>query len=121
MEQERIHSGQLLIMNNAEDDEVLFLNGEPLAQLLEYLHGKEASISYYIISGKNLDFLDTQEKFISSLFGSINADYHIAYSEITGYLWTTEELTIGGHDLIEELKSYDGEYIHLVTKVRETE
>lgn len=118
MEQEKIHSGQLLILNNAEDDEVLFLNGEPLAQVLEYLHGNEASVSYYI-SDKEIDYLNVQEKFTASLFGEINADYGIAYSEITGYLWTDEELQVGGHDLLAELKGYDGKYINLITRFKE--
>lgn len=120
METEKVHSGELLILNNAEDDEVLFLNGEPLAQLLEYLHGKEATISYYI-SDKEIDCSNAQEKFTASLFGEIDADYGIFYSDITGYLWTDEELKVGGHDLLAELKGYDGKYINLVTKVRETE
>lgn len=36
--------------------------------------------------------------------------YEHAYSEITGYLWTNEDLIVGGHDLIAELRTYQGQF-----------
>src|SRR5437868_3327415 len=42
--------------------------------------------------------------------GRIN---HSHYSEITGYLWTDENLMVGGHDLLDELRSHKGSFVHL--------
>jgi hypothetical protein len=41
------------------------------------------------------------------------ADVGHRYSEITGYLWTDEEIMVGGHDLIEELHDHLGKFCHL--------
>ena len=45
--------------------------------------------------------------------GGIEADFNPRYSEITGYLWTDEELNVGGHDLMAELKSNVGKWLIL--------
>ena len=56
---------------------------------------------------------ELQEAFLGRLDGLGEVDFDIRYSEITGYLWTDEELKVGGHDLIEELTSYVGKYLYL--------
>lgn len=40
-------------------------------------------------------------------------DYCMHYSELTGYLWTDENLKVGGHNLIKILSNYLGKYLHL--------
>jgi hypothetical protein len=42
--------------------------------------------------------------------GRIQIRYEHAYSDITGYLWTNEDLIVGGHDLLNELRSYKGKF-----------
>lgn len=109
----RIHNGFLKIDSNGEEDDILYLNSEPLAEELEYLHCKIATIKYYI-SDKEITLEQAEELFIKSLFGQIEADYCMRYSDITGYLWTDEELMVGGHDLLNELKTYNGKYLILI-------
>jgi hypothetical protein len=46
-------------------------------------------------------------------YGGHSIRYETHYSEITGYLWTDELLRIGGHDLLEELRSKVGKFCHL--------
>lgn len=36
--------------------------------------------------------------------GIADTKYYHAYSDLTGYLWTTEKLKVGGHDVLEEIK-----------------
>lgn len=53
------------------------------------------------------------EKFIQYLSGVGEAEHVPRYSETTGYLWTDENLKVGGHDLLEEIRSYLGKYLNL--------
>jgi hypothetical protein len=53
--------------------------------------------------------------------GFSDTDYHIAWSEITGYLWTDEELNVGGHDLLAELYTHEGKYIYMEIKYSKEE
>lgn len=109
----KVHAGFLRIGGNGEGNDILFFESEPIAEELEYLHGKIATVKYYI-SEKEVTLEHAEELFIKSLFGQIEADYCMRYSEITGYLWTDEELNIGGHDLLKELKTFDGKYLILL-------
>lgn len=76
--------------------------------------GHFLSVSYYV-SNKPI----TNDEHIKALFCPIVSDEHDdiefghAYSEITGYLWTDESLVVGGHDLLREINSHTGKFIHL--------
>ena len=48
-----------------------------------------------------------------------HARFGACYSEYTGYLWTDEEVLIGGHDLIEELRGCEGKWLLLEIVVHE--
>ena len=67
------------------------------------------SVRYWISDSKQ-----SKDEMISgvlkSLYGVADLDYNHVYSETTGYLFTTEEFKVGGHDLIEELYSFIGKY-----------
>jgi hypothetical protein len=77
-------------------------------------YGSFLSVGYYVA-----DKPCAKDAAIRALFVPITSDaddkieFSHAYSEYTGYLWTTEELVVGGHDLINELKSYVGKFLHL--------
>ena len=45
------------------------------------------------------------------VMGDANVDLQSRYSEITGYLWTDEDLNVGGHDLLAELKGHVGKWL----------
>ena len=88
-------------------------NDRPIAEIFQDdFVNKQVSVRYWI-SDKEKTKEQLQESILKKLFGNVEATYSDIYSEITGYLWTTEELIIGGHDLINEIRSYTGKYIHL--------
>ena len=43
------------------------------------------------------------------------------YSDYTGYLWTDENLKIGGHDLLDELKEDCGKWLFLTIEYKDEE
>ena len=47
---------------------------------------------------------------LRELDGEGDVEYCHRYSEITGYLWTDEDIKIGGHDLLAELRAQVGRY-----------
>jgi len=78
-------------------------------------YGHFLSVRYFITDKKRpLDEL--QERLLQKLHGVGEAEYQDCFSEITGYLWTDEELKVGGHDLMNELRNHVGKYCHLEIK-----
>lgn len=112
----KIHTGFLKLGSNSKEDDILFLDSEPLAEKLDYLHRKFATVQYYI-SDKKVTLEQAQEKFLNSLFGQIDVDYTMQYSETSGYLWTDEEFNVGGHNLLQELKTYHNKYLILIVDI----
>ena len=110
-----IYKGVIRECDYGENWGALFIGESeaPLAEILEEtITHQQVSVRYWT-SDKEKTKEELQEGVVSNLFGSVNAEYCDRYSEITGYLWTDEELKIGGHDLMKELKSYVGKYILL--------
>ena len=104
-----------------ERHETALLDDEPISELLEEITGKVVTVRYFI-SDKEDTLENIQEQFIRSLFGELEAEHRPRYSEITGYLWTDEELNVGGHDLLSELEveSYgEGKYLYLIVDIHE--
>ena len=119
--EEFIYKGFLKLGSNGEDDEILFLDNSctPFVEDIFYdIANKFATVRYFI-SDKKVLLEEAQKLFIEKLYGKISVEYEIHYSETTGYLWTTEELEVGGHDLLEELKSYIGKYLILIVDINE--
>lgn len=116
-----IYRGLLIKVSNGEEDDLLGLVGdtyqasEPLAETIKddiVQHGDYLSVRYYT-SDKQMTLDELNEALFRTLYGEGEARYGMHYSEITGYLWTDEEINVGGHDLLEELKSYLGKWLHL--------
>lgn len=40
---------------------------------------------------------------IDTTIGGLKTKFYHAHSDLTGYLWTTEEIEVNGHDLMEEI------------------
>lgn len=112
-----IHKGFLKEGYNGEED-VLMLNDEPVAEVLEYISGRFVTIAYYI-SNVEIDPDEAALLFVQSYYGELNARYEMRYSEVTGYLWTDEDLNVGGHDLLEELRTHIGKYLILKVETHE--
>ena len=111
------YQGEIRHYSNGEEDEIISLSAldDPLAQEIEEdmdAHGKYLTVRYYI-SEQELSEERLLEEYLKTIFGIGKVEYHVAYSEITGYLWTDEELQVGGHDLLEELQSHVGKWLHL--------
>lgn len=97
------------------ENNVLFLstNDDPIAETLnETISGRNVSVRYWI-SDKEFTKAEAQESAFYTMLGYADTDYRVHYSEITGYLWTDEGVIIGGHDLLAELKSHVGSWLHL--------
>jgi hypothetical protein len=108
-------SGLLTVRDYGDSEEVLFLgeDEQPLAEYLEYkITYKKVSCRYWI-TDKEVTRDQAQNQFLKTLFGNAKAEFHARYSEMTGYLWTDEELKIGGHNLMNELKSHAGSWLIL--------
>jgi hypothetical protein len=115
-----IYEGLISEAHHYENWEALFLgdgddDDEPLAETLMHdrdRRGPYASVRYFISdTPKTIDELE--EGLVRRLAGQLDADYDDHYSEITGYLWTDEEIRVGGHDLMAELRSHVGRYAYI--------
>lgn len=135
MSEQRVYRGWLCFMGNGDEDDILSLTdapprdtGSPYYQQprgdgdgsfvsemvmddMEEL-GRYLSVRYFT-SDTEATEQEMAEGFLRTLYGEGDADYGKTYSEITGYLWTTDELKVGGHDLLAELESHAGRFLHL--------
>lgn len=122
----KMFRGWITLRADDEARNILFVGGTkeswfdkemdgPLAKSVEWLmriHGDFLTVRYWI-SDKDQPLEEIKAEFLQEVMGVASADYGHRYSEITGYLWTDEELKVGGHDLIEELKTFKGKFLHL--------
>lgn len=110
-----IYKGFIEKKGKGENDDALFIGDMecPLAEEFESkLQRKKVSVRYWISDNeKTKDQI--QEGALKKIMGIVDADYGDRYSEITGYLWTDQELNIGGHDLLAELSSCKGKFVYL--------
>lgn len=124
MTETRSYRGYITLGAYGEGEDILFLMKEkgsgyrdwdedPLAETiqedLENL-GQYISVRYWTRDKPLPDEEMKTEFLISQLGGEGYARFHQAYSEVTGYLWTDEDLKVGGHDLLAELTSQQGQY-----------
>ena len=110
----RTYTGLLSLHIYGEADDILFLSTllDPLAEELEWMKGKNVTVRYWI-TDKQVSKEDAVEGFVGQLMGIADCEFGARYTEVTGYLGTDEELNVGGHDLISELKSAVGKWLIL--------
>lgn len=110
----KTYEGLLSIDSYGEADDILYLSSvdDPLAEELEWMSGKNVTVRYWICDEKCTKE-EAKEGFIKKLLGVAKVDFGQQYSEYTGYLWTDEELRVGGHNLLEELRSNIGKWLIL--------
>jgi hypothetical protein len=116
-----IYNGFINMQDSGEAMDIVFLGNSqtPLAEILQdEISGHQVSARYYI-SDTEKDLNQVQVDFIKQLSGEVEAEYLDHYSEITGYLWTDENLQIGGHDLMAEIKSNAGKYLNLIIDIND--
>lgn len=113
----KVYEGLIRAGDYRENWDALFLgeSDQPLADILgndRTDFGPYASVRYFIYATpKTIDELD--EGLVRRLAGEMDADYTDSYSEITGYLWTDEDIKVGGHDLLAELRSHLGWFAYI--------
>lgn len=113
----KVYTGRIIEQDYREAVYILFLEGntEPLAEIVArdlYHVGNYVSVSYFI-SAERKTKAQLEDSLIRVLSGDLEAEYTDHYSDLTGYLWTDENLIVGGHNLIEEFRSYLGKYLYL--------
>ena len=113
--QQLIYKGLIAESSRGENDDALFIGDmeEPIAyEFEEEIQGKQVSVRYWI-SDTEKTKEELTENMIMTMAGAVDADYGDMYSDVTGYLWTDEELNIGGHDLLSELRSNIGKFVYM--------
>lgn len=118
------YRGRLVKTSNGEDDDLLGLvpEGESDAVILaeQIMDDCPAghnfwSVTYYV-SDIPVAVSDLDAAVLATICGHGDVDYGMRFSETTGYLWTDEELNVGGHNLRAELESFIGKFVHLEIK-----
>ena len=111
----KVYKGIVKEGDYGENWDALFIgeNSQPISKIFEEdFEAKQVTVRYWTSDEeKTKDQL--QESVLRKFFGDVEANYNDAYSECTGYLWTDEDLNVGGHDLLEEIRSYLGKFIYL--------
>lgn len=107
-----IVQGNISVFDGGEESNGLYVGGELLTRELEDLTHQQVSVRYFI-TDEPKDESEILQESILSLSGSLYALHESAYSEYTGYLWTDDELNIGGHDLISELTAHEHKYLFM--------
>lgn len=116
------YSGRIAVEDYGETIDVLFVgdDSQPFAERFSDdldAYGRYVSVRYHVADQeRTLGELD--ENLIRRLFGAADADYTEHYSDITGYLYTDEDLNVGGHDLLAELKGSVGRYLTMSADFR---
>lgn len=127
MSETRIYRGRLVNTYNGEEDDILGLEaeganqwhqGEYADRLAETIQSDREELgSYfsvrYFVTDEPVSADDLELALAKVCAGVGDAEYGMGYTEITGYIGTTERLEVGGHDLLEELKGHIGKYLHL--------
>ncbi len=130
MTAQRIYQGRIKIRDHGDAMDILFVEtqpapdygDDPFAEILEddlNLLGRFVRVRYHI-SEEQRTLEELEENAVKVMAGAANARYQDHHSDVTGYLWTDEELNVGGHDLLQELRSYEGEYLCMVVYFYDT-
>jgi hypothetical protein len=116
----KVYRGYLSLGSNGEDEHVLRL-GEPVEDpkwlaeaVMEDIekHGNVLTVRYFITKESIPEDMVIPE-LLKTLAGWGDAKYAMVYTEMTGYIYTEEDLLIGGHDLLAELKNNLGKFCQL--------
>jgi hypothetical protein len=120
MEKEiKTYNGLINAGDFGENFNALFIgdSSEPIAKTFyDDFYNQNVTVRYWISEIEMSRELLKQNTLLC-ISGYVDADYSSRYSEITGYLWTDEELNIGGHNLLNELTSSIGKYVYLEVEI----
>ncbi len=100
--------GEAIYLDRVSENGRPDLSDEPLAVRIDRdmgALGRFLTVRYWLANAPATKGELIKRTFLR-LAGLAEAQVGHAYSEITGYLWTNEEIQVGGHDLIRELRSH---------------
>lgn len=114
----KLYQGLLSLHGWGDASNVLFLSSlhDPLAEELSWMQCSTVSVRYWI-TDQSCTKDEAIEANVMTLLGFTDVKLHSRYSDLTGYLWTDEDLMVGGHDLLAELKSNVGKWLILEIEV----
>jgi hypothetical protein len=112
----KVYSGHTFIKLPDDEASLWFCDGdEAIAETIESdvdQYGRFLSVRYYIADEK-MPPEELTENFVKKCLGFANVEFNVLYTAITGFCYCNEELFVGGHDLLEELKTHVGKYTWL--------
>ena len=83
---------------------------------------KKVSVRYFVSNAPLVDIESAEEGLIRTILGALEADaYPLCGSEWTGHYGFEQSLMVGGHDLLEEMRSYVGKYVLIEVSTDEDE
>ena len=110
----REYKGWLMERSYGEGEALYLVDDpEPLVERIKNdmcRYGKYLTVRYFI-SNIKMSKEQANENLNRTVMGETDAKIKSRYSDITGYLWTDEELNVGGHDLIGELYNCKDKYM----------
>ena len=69
-----------------------------------YNAAKQVTLSWHV-TDEPKSYQDLETNIVKAALGNLKTMFSHAYSDLTGYLWTTEEIKLQGHDLLAEISS----------------
>lgn len=127
MGMERLDDGTYLISgkirDQANEHQCLHIGGDAVAEAFKEFVGKVITLRYWVFNKAIVTVEEATELMLESIFeiGAVHSKCIHHWSEMTGYLYTTEECVVGGHDMLFILKSFIGLHVLLEVKAHEGE
>lgn len=105
---------------SAGEDSGLGISGVPLGMWADNnVYGKNVTVRWWC-SEKELSELDRIDIIAMMAVGQVDARFYGSYSEYTGHLWTNEDFKVGGHDMLQIMRSNIGKWCYLEVEVNGT-
>ena len=116
MKNEMVYEGFLSMRTDGEADDILHIGDDILSELIQddiKDYGNYLSVRYFTSDEETTIDKAILEN-IKKISGVGDVCWGHRYSEVTGYLYTNNEIKVGGHDLLDELEGYVGKYLILI-------
>ena len=99
----------------------LHVHDQELAEYMNQFSGKYVTMRYWVNDRELTSVEHATELTLEQVMGAGAVSAHCTHhwSEATGYLYTTENAQVGGHDLIAELESWCGKFVLLEIEVHD--
>jgi hypothetical protein len=99
----------------------LHVHDQELARYMMQFAGKYVTMRYWVNDRELKSVEHAIELTLEQVMGAGCVDAKCVHhgSEITGYLYTTEDAQVGGHNLIAELESWCGKFVLLEIEVHD--